>query len=185
MYDHTLQCLQITRSDMRPGVKRAVSLVIPDGHLIFLRRLRRYVWVNVLIVSSLSVAWSDISVISRQRFSSWASVADGRVVRAGISVTWNVLSWSRGHEFEQRLGRTWVVWYFCPESHLNQNYLVSLYCHVKSNTTRSGEIRTPWVNLNVSSAEDMTFYSASDNLPATHPLHRESEIHMTWKPVAR
>ena len=34
-------------------------------------------------------------------------VADGRVVRAGVSVTWNVMSWSGVHEFEPRLGRTW------------------------------------------------------------------------------
>ena len=27
-------------------------------------------------------------------------VIDGRVIRAGISVTWNVLSWSGGHELE-------------------------------------------------------------------------------------
>ena len=34
-------------------------------------------------------------------------VADGQVVRPGISVTWNVLSWSRGHEFEPRSGHIW------------------------------------------------------------------------------
>ena len=27
-------------------------------------------------------------------------VTDGRVVRAGVSETWNVLSWSGGHEYE-------------------------------------------------------------------------------------
>ena len=32
-------------------------------------------------------------------------VTDGRVVRAGFSVTWDVLSWSGGHEFENRVGR--------------------------------------------------------------------------------
>ena len=46
---------------------------------------------------------------------------DGQVVRAGVSVTWNVLSWSGGHEFEPRSGRTWGAWYFCPKSYLNQN----------------------------------------------------------------
>ena len=35
-------------------------------------------------------------------------VTNGGVVRAGISVTWNVLSWAGGHEFEPWLGRTWV-----------------------------------------------------------------------------
>ena len=33
-------------------------------------------------------------------------VTDGRVVRAGVSVTWNVLSWSGGYEFESQLGWT-------------------------------------------------------------------------------
>ena len=31
-------------------------------------------------------------------------VTDGRVVRAGISVTWNVMSWSGGHEFKPQSG---------------------------------------------------------------------------------
>ena len=39
-----------------------------------------------------------------------------------ISVTWTVLSWSGGHEFEPRSGRTWGAWYFCPKSYLNQKY---------------------------------------------------------------
>ena len=47
---------------------------------------------------------------------------DGLVVRAGVSLTWNVLSWSGGHEFEPWLGRTWGAWYFCPKSYLNQGY---------------------------------------------------------------
>ena len=38
-------CLQITRSDIRPHVKWAVSLVPAKSHLIFLRCLRVYVWV--------------------------------------------------------------------------------------------------------------------------------------------
>ena len=37
-----------------------------------------------------------------------------------VSVTWNVLSWSGGREFEPRLGRTWGAWYFCPKSYLHQ-----------------------------------------------------------------
>ena len=32
-----------------------------------------------------------------------SEVTDCRVIRAGISVTWNVLSWSGGHEFEPQL----------------------------------------------------------------------------------
>ena len=31
-------------------------------------------------------------------------VTDGQVVRAGVLVTWNVLSWSGGHEFKPRSG---------------------------------------------------------------------------------
>ena len=50
-------------------------------------------------------------------------VTDGRVVSAGISVTWNVLSWSGGHEFEPQLRWTWGAWYFCPKSYLNQHSL--------------------------------------------------------------
>ena len=49
-------------------------------------------------------------------------VTDGLVVRAGVSVTWNVLSWSGGHEFEPWSGRTWDAWYFCPKLYLNQKY---------------------------------------------------------------
>ena len=38
-------------------------------------------------------------------FTLW--VTDCWVVRAGVSVTWSVLSWSGGHEFEPRSGPTW------------------------------------------------------------------------------
>ena len=31
-----------------------------------------------------------------------------------LPVTWNVWSWSGGHEFEPRLGQTWDAWCFCP-----------------------------------------------------------------------
>ena len=55
-------------------------------------------------------------------------VTDGLVVRASILVTWTVLSWSGGHEFEPRSGRTWGAWYFCPKLYLNQNsYQVPIY----------------------------------------------------------
>ena len=36
-------------------------------------------------------------------------VTDRQVVRAGISVTWNALSWPGGHRFEPWLGQTWDV----------------------------------------------------------------------------
>ena len=42
-------------------------------------------------------------------------VTDGQVVRAGVSVTRNVMSCSGGHEFESRSGRTWDALYFCPK----------------------------------------------------------------------
>ena len=51
MYDHTFLSLQITRSDVRPHIKWAVSLVIADDHLIFLMGLCGYVWVNILTLS--------------------------------------------------------------------------------------------------------------------------------------
>ena len=47
-------------------------------------------------------------------------VTDGRVVRAGVSVTWNVLSWSGGHEFEG------VHSAFCPTC---KSYLIQIYQH--------------------------------------------------------
>ena len=55
---------------------------------------------------------------------SLAEVTDGQVVRAGVSVTWTVLSWSGGHEFDPRAGRTWGAWYFCPKSYLNQHNIL-------------------------------------------------------------
>ena len=38
-------------------------------------------------------------------------VTDGLVLRAGVSVTWNVLSWSGGHEFKTPVGSNlgWLV----------------------------------------------------------------------------
>ena len=57
------------------------------------------------------------------------AVTGGHVVRAGVSVTWNVLPWSGGREFESRLGRMecaqvgscyiTAVWQFravCPQA---------------------------------------------------------------------
>ena len=50
------------------------------------------------------------------------NLTDGLVVIAGVSVTWNVLSWFGGYEFKPRPGWTWGAWYFCPKSYLNQTY---------------------------------------------------------------
>ena len=55
---------------------------------------------------------------------------------AGVSVTWNVRSWSRGHEFKPRLGWTWGAWYFCPKSYLYQTYVYSLICHRVQHTSQ-------------------------------------------------
>ena len=53
MYDHTFyKQVQISRSDIRPHIKWAVSLVIL--HMvtsIFLRALCGYIWVNILTFS--------------------------------------------------------------------------------------------------------------------------------------
>ena len=51
---------------------------------------------------------------------SFLEVTDGLVVITGVSVTWNVLSWSGGHEFKPQSGWTWGAWYFCPKSYLIQ-----------------------------------------------------------------
>ena len=36
-------------------------------------------------------------------------VTDGRLIRADVSKTWNVLSWSGGQEFKLLLNQTWGV----------------------------------------------------------------------------
>ena len=60
MYDHTFyEPVQISRSDMRPHIKWAVSLVI--FHMItsiFLRALCGYIWVNILTLSPRGVPFA-------------------------------------------------------------------------------------------------------------------------------
>ena len=46
-----LLCLQIIRSDLRSHIKWDISLVIVNGHLIFLRGLCGYVLVHILTLS--------------------------------------------------------------------------------------------------------------------------------------
>ena len=53
----------------------------------------------------LSAAESFVTVILRQ----YVIVTNGWVVRAGVSVTWNVMSWSGGHEFKSWLGQSRCV----------------------------------------------------------------------------
>ena len=45
--------------------------------------------------------------LNKQATTAFIEVPNGLVVRAGILETWNVLSWSGGHEFEPQLSRTW------------------------------------------------------------------------------
>ena len=47
--------LQITKSDIRPHEKWAVSQVIADGHFNLLRGLCGYVWVNIITISPVKV----------------------------------------------------------------------------------------------------------------------------------
>ena len=51
MYDHTFLNWQITRSDIWPHIKWAVSLVIAYGHFNFPQGLCGHVWVNILTLS--------------------------------------------------------------------------------------------------------------------------------------
>ena len=74
-------------------------------------------WWQVLIVTGSGTDWFWLWMV--------LILTDGQVVRAGVSVTWNVLSWSGGHEFEPRSDRTWGAWYFCPKSYLNQNLIIT------------------------------------------------------------
>ena len=54
MHDHTLSCacklpyMHLTISDIRPHITWAVSVVISDGHLIFLQGFYQYVWIYQL-----------------------------------------------------------------------------------------------------------------------------------------
>ena len=53
--------------------------------------------------------WNILSVYYYTKERKWWAeygVTDGLVVIAGVSVTWNVLSWSGGHEFKPRPGWT-------------------------------------------------------------------------------
>ena len=51
VWSYSFLCVQILSSDIRLHVKWAVSLVIADGHLIFLRAVCGCAWVNTLTLS--------------------------------------------------------------------------------------------------------------------------------------
>ena len=59
MYDHTLFCACKSHPDIRPYVKWAVSLVLKDGQLIFLRGLCGYTWVSIGLLTLLSLNVSN------------------------------------------------------------------------------------------------------------------------------
>ena len=75
-----------------------------------------------LYISRSMLGWWLLAFLHSDSLSNLA-VTDGLVARAGVSVTWTVLSWSGCHEFEPRSGRTWGARYLCPKSYLNQKYL--------------------------------------------------------------
>ena len=85
MYDHTFhKQVQIRRSDMRPHIKWAVSLVIL--HMItsiFLRALCGYIWVNILTLSPRGDGWISESYCSLKPL--WLGM--GEVVPARASPT--------------------------------------------------------------------------------------------------
>ena len=69
MYDHTFyEQVLISRSDIKPHIKWAVSLVIL--HMItsiFLRAVCGYIWVNILTLSPRGeqcVPWNDLIMLS-------------------------------------------------------------------------------------------------------------------------
>ena len=70
------------------------------GHILFRGLLYKLLVLQVGFVGAMNYFVFRKSILVR-------AATDGRVVTAGISVTWNVLSWSRGHKFEPRLGRSW------------------------------------------------------------------------------
>ena len=54
-----------------------------------------------------------------------SEVTDGWVVKAGVSVTWNVLSWSGGHEFgPDRVEPGMCSTSVCPKSYLDPKYFI-------------------------------------------------------------
>ena len=94
-------------------------------------------WIKHINCQCISLIWEPVNLKSPQitkilwQYISF-QVTDGRVVRAGISVTWDILSCSGGHEFEPRSDRTWGAWYICPKSYLNQT-LINCTLAFKSN----------------------------------------------------
>ena len=67
---------------------------------------------------------SEVPFWTKSQHANGWLITDGLVVRADVSVTWSVLSWSGVHAFEPWSGRTWGAWYFCPKSYLNQTYFI-------------------------------------------------------------
>ena len=67
----------------------------------------------------------------------WGGYAEGEVsVCVGVSVTWNVVSWSGGHEFEPWLGQTWGPWNFCLSCTWTKNIVMCAFRVVISSISR-------------------------------------------------
>ena len=71
----------------------------------------REIWRVILVISRTNI------VVFEKQTKNWVLLGAERCwglkyrkERAGVSVTWNVLSWSGGHEFEPWLGRTWSAY---------------------------------------------------------------------------
>ena len=56
VWPYYFQCLQITKSDIRPQVKWAVTLVIADGHFNLPQGLCGYIWTNIFLLSPYRVS---------------------------------------------------------------------------------------------------------------------------------
>ena len=98
IWPYSFLCLQITRSDIRSHLKGAVSLVIADGHLIFLRGLCGYVWFNILTLSPLRVmsfGRNVVNVMQRNEAQQLVSQIDRdcwNILKMSTFRTWNEAS---------------------------------------------------------------------------------------------
>ena len=106
-------------------------------------------------------------------------VTDGQVVRRGVSVSWNILSWSGGHELESRSVRTLGAYNFCPKSYLNHknilNWCDNLLLH---------DIRTSMLPVCLQRAK-LCYSLTSSILPEQGvPLHKKATIHQVTTMLA-
>ena len=97
----------------------------PSIPVCMMSQLRLYFFIAAQIVQAAWFIWIALPGQPGQQWIQPVEVTDGRVVRAGVSVTWSELSWSGGHEFELRSGQTWgcVVLLSCRTRTKNTNHL--------------------------------------------------------------